>query len=51
MAPTRLQVIIRTNDGLGYRRMYASLGLNELNAIRFLHTLQAYSNGTVAIVR
>ena len=28
LAPDRRQVIIWTNDGLGYRRIYASLGLN-----------------------
>ena len=31
--PTRRQAIIWTNDGLGYRRIYASLGLNELMKI------------------
>ena len=30
LAPTRRQAIIWTNDGLGYRYIYASLGLNEL---------------------
>ena len=30
LAPTRRQAIIWTNDGLGHRRIYASLGLNEL---------------------
>ena len=30
LAPTRRQAIIWTNDGLEYRCIYASLGLNEL---------------------
>ena len=30
LAGTRRQAIIWTNDGLGYWRIYASLGLNEL---------------------
>ena len=30
LTPTRQQAIFWTNDGLGYRRICASLGLNEL---------------------
>ena len=30
LAPSRRQVIIWTNDGIVYRRIYASLGHNEL---------------------
>ena len=30
LASTKRQPIIWTNDGLGYQRIYASLGLNEL---------------------
>ena len=31
LAPNRRQAIIWTNGGLGYWRIYTSLGLNELN--------------------
>ena len=31
LAPTRWQSIICTNDGIFYWRLYASLGLDELN--------------------
>ena len=31
LVPNRWQAIIWTNDGLVYWRIYASLGLNELN--------------------
>ena len=31
LTPSRRQAVIWTNDGSLYRRMYASLGLNELN--------------------
>ena len=33
LAPTRWQAIIWTNDGLGYRRIYASLGLDDLMGV------------------
>ena len=33
-ALTRRQALIWTNDGLGYRRIYASHGLNELTPVR-----------------
>ena len=33
LAPNRRQAIIWTNDGPGYWRLYASLDLNELNAV------------------
>ena len=35
-APGRWQTIIWTNDGLGYWRKYASLGLNELTNLSFV---------------
>ena len=31
MEPKRRQAIIWTNGGIGYRRIYVSLGLNELS--------------------
>ena len=36
LAPTRRQTIIWTNDGLRYRRIYASLGLNEFACTPYL---------------
>ena len=35
MAPNRRQVIIWTNDELGYRHVSASLGLNEFSPYSF----------------
>ena len=39
LAPARRQAIIWTNDGLGFRRIYASLGLNELMGIFYIKCL------------
>ena len=35
LAPKRQQAIIWTNDGLIYLRIYASLGLIEINSLTF----------------
>ena len=39
LAPNRRQAIIWTNDDLGYWRIYASLGLNELKIIILTHLI------------
>ena len=43
LAPIRRQAIIWTNGGLVYRRIYASLGLNEL-----MYTTE-YADGVISI--
>ena len=48
--PTRQQAIIRTNDGLVYWCIYASLCLNELNSHLYSYSVTAKMSSTQCIL-